>query len=177
MELHTLSMGLLPPSLTIESLRRPHSSQPGNPLIAEPLFLTKYIEKAGTGTVDMYENCSKAGLKPPEFHLENGFFILTIWRKRALGQPESQLESQPESLNDRVQYLLKDAPLSKSEISVRLGQKEVSGQLNNVIRWLLTEKQIELTIPEKPNSRLQKYRLTKKGIIYLKKRPRANNRD
>ena len=145
MELHTLSMGLLPPSLTIESLRRPHSSQPGNPLIAEPLFLTKYIEKAGTETVDIYENCSKAGLKPPEFHLENGFFILTIWRKQALGQPES--------LNDRVQCLLKDAPLSKSEISVRLDQKKVSGQLNNVIRWLLTEKQIELTIPEKPNSR------------------------
>jgi len=162
--------GTLPPSLTIESLRRPHSSQPGNPLIAEPFFLTKYIEKAGTGTVDMYENCSKAGLKPPEFRLENGFFILTIWRKQALRQPESQPELQPELLNDRVQYLLKDAPLSKSEISVRLGQKKVSGQLNNVIRWLLVEGQIELTLPDKPNSRLQKYRLTKKGVIYLKKR-------
>jgi len=165
--------GTLPPSLTIESLRRPHSSQPGNPLIAEPLFLTKYIEKAGTGTVDMYDNCRKAGLKPPEFRLENGFFILTIWRKQPLGQPESQPESQlewqPESLRDRVQYLLKDGPLGKSEISARLGQKEVSGQLNNVIRGLLTEEQIESTIPDKPNSRLQKYRLTKKGVAYLKR--------
>ena len=48
--------GTLPPSLTIESLRKPHSFQPGNPLIAEPLFLTKYIEKDATGTVDMYDN-------------------------------------------------------------------------------------------------------------------------
>jgi len=117
----------------------------------------------------MYENCSKAGLKPPEFRLENGFFILTIWRKKALKQPESQ----PGSLNDRVQYLLKDAPLSKSEISVHLGQKGVSGQLNNVIRQLLTEEQIKLTIPDKPNSRLQKYRLTKKGIMYLKKQSKV----
>lgn len=161
--------GTLPPSLTIESLRKPHSSQPGNPLIAEPFFLTKYIEKAGTGTVDMYDNCRKAGLKPPEFRLENGFFILTIRRKKAAGKLESQLESQPESLEDRVRYLLKNAPLSKSEISARLGQKEVSGQLNKIIRGLLKEKHIELTIPDKPNSRLQKYRLTKKGMEYLKK--------
>ena len=161
--------GTLPPSLTIESLRRPHSSQPGNPLIAEPLFLTKYIEKAGTGTVDIYDNCRKTGLKPPEFRLEKDFFILTVWRKQLLGQPESQIESQPESLEERVQYLLKNNPLSKSEISSRLGQKRVSGQLNKVIRELLVKEHIELTIPDKPKSRLQKYRLTKKDKKRRKK--------
>jgi len=168
--------GTLPPSLTIESLRKPHSSQPGNPLIAEPFFLTKYIEKAGTGTVDMYDNCRKAGLKPPEFRLENGFFILTIRRKKAAKQPESRLESQPELLEDRVRHLLKNAPLSKSGISSHLGQKEISGQLNKVIRELLKEKHIELTIPAKPNSRLQKYRLTKKGKEYLNKYEKRNER-
>ena len=68
-----------------------------------------------------------------------------------------------------MRYLLKNAPLSKSEISIRLGQKEVSGQLNKIIRGLLRKKYIELTIPDKQNSRLQKYRLTKKGMGYLKK--------
>jgi len=53
--------------------------------------------------------------------------------------------------------------LSKSELSARLGQKEVSGQLNKVIRSLLAKWQIEYTIPEKTNSRLQKYRLTEKS--------------
>ncbi|MFH1778210.1 MAG: ATP-binding protein [Candidatus Omnitrophota bacterium] len=85
--------GTLPPSLTIESLARPHSSQPGNPLIAEPLFLTKYIEKAGTGTIDIFDNCRKAGLRPPKFSLKNGFFVLTVWRKQAAGKPECQPES------------------------------------------------------------------------------------
>jgi ATP-dependent DNA helicase RecG len=53
--------------------------------------------------------------------------------------------------------------LSKAQISSRLGHKEISGQLNKVIRLLLAEGNIEYTLPEKPASRLQKYRLTVKG--------------
>ena len=73
---------------------------------------------------------------------------------------ESQPESQPESLDRRVLALLKTQALSKAEISTHLGQKEVSGQLNKVIRSLIAQGLIEYTLPDKPNSRLQKYRLT-----------------
>jgi predicted HTH transcriptional regulator len=45
--------GELPPSLTVEKLRHPHGSIPKNPLLAEPLYLTKYIERMGTGTGDI----------------------------------------------------------------------------------------------------------------------------
>jgi len=45
--------GELPPGLTPEKLRLPHPSIPRNLLIAEPLYLTHYIEKAGTGTLDL----------------------------------------------------------------------------------------------------------------------------
>ncbi|MBU1368599.1 MAG: DUF4062 domain-containing protein, partial [Bacteroidetes bacterium] len=75
--------GSLPPSLSIADLGKPHSSQPANPLLAEPLFLTKYIEKAGTGTIDIYDQCRAAGMRPPKFQIENGFFILRVWRKQA----------------------------------------------------------------------------------------------
>jgi len=168
--------GTLPPSLTIESLSKTHSSQPGNPLIAEPLFLAKYIEKAGTGTVDIFDNCRKAGLRLPVFRLENGFFILTVWRKQAIGKPESQPESstssvlvQYQSLEERILALLKEDSLPVSILSERLGQKRVSGQLKIVLKKLLSDSLVEFTIPDKPNSRLQKYRLTKKGMEYLKK--------
>jgi hypothetical protein len=114
----------------------------------------------------MINRCQKAGIRKPEFRSDGGFFILKIWRKRAKKQPEWQ----PESLGERVQMLLRNGALSKSELSERLGQKEISGQLNNVVRKLLGDKHIELTIPDKPESRLQKYRLTKKGIEYIKKR-------
>ena len=53
--------------------------------------------------------------------------------------------------------------MSRSAISTGLGHKSVSGRLNKAIRLLMNDKLIEYTIPEKPNSRLQKYRLTESG--------------
>ena len=126
-----------------------------------------------------------AGLNEPKFSLTDGF-VITLRRKpnrafEAVGgqmpksshsqpesRPESQPESQPESLKARILRMLANAPLGKAELSGKLGQKEVSGQLNKVIRDLLDESSIEMTLPRKPNSRLQKYRLTKKGKGHLK---------
>ena len=82
-------------------------------------------------------------------------------------QPESRPESQPDSLESRVLRILRDQMASKAEISGLLGQKEVSGQLNKVVRDLLAAELIAYTIPEKPNSRLQKYRLTDSGQQHL----------
>ena len=71
----------LPPTLTLASLRRPHPSVPHNPLLAGPMFLAGYIEKAGTGTLDMAAHCRKAGLRPPEFQQESGVFKQIFRRK------------------------------------------------------------------------------------------------
>ena len=163
--------GALPASLTLAMLREPHGSVPGNPLLAEPLYLTKYIERMGTGTRDMIRRCREAGLPEPEFSVKDGF-VTTLRRTGAAGlqpesQPESRPESRPESLELRVLGLLGNGPLSKAELSAGLGHKEISGQLNKIIRLLLAEQNIEYTIPGKPNSRLQKYRLTDKGAAVL----------
>ena len=80
-----------------------------------------------------------------------------------------QAESQPESLDRQVLASLQPQDLGKAEISVHLGQKEVSGQLNKVIRVLMGQGLIEYTLPDRPNSRLQKYRLTEKGRQALQK--------
>ena len=72
--------GHLPPPLTLERLRRPHPSIPRNPLIAEPLFLARYIEKAGTGTLDMIARLREAGLPEPEFRQDGGTFVQALWR-------------------------------------------------------------------------------------------------
>jgi len=72
--------GELPPGLTPELLRKPHGPMPQNPLIAEPLFRIKYIEKAGTGTTDMIADCRKAGLPEPDFEQHGPHFVVTLWR-------------------------------------------------------------------------------------------------
>ena len=45
--------GELPPPLTIAGLRVLHASIPHNPLIAKPMFLATYAEKADSGIFDM----------------------------------------------------------------------------------------------------------------------------
>ncbi len=77
--LEVVNSGQLPPALTVEKLRVPHQSMPTNPLIAESMYLLGYIEKMGTGTVDMVRRCAEAGLPEPEFEASAGF-TTRIWR-------------------------------------------------------------------------------------------------
>ena len=183
------SHGRLPTGVTIEQLSGPHISKPVNPLIAEAFHRTGAVEVWGRGTNRVIAMCKKHGAPPPVFEERQGFLIVTFKSQmvaegevrtsmgRAVpgsGQPESQPESRPESqpvsLDRRVLALLKPQALGKAEISAHLGQKEVSGQLNKVIRTLIGQGLIEYTLPDKPNSRLQKYRLTPAGEKALKDR-------
>ncbi len=72
--------GRLPSNLTIDDLRTDHPSVPNNPLIAESLYLTRYIEKAGSGTQRMIDLCREAGLPEPQFEQRSGSFVITLWR-------------------------------------------------------------------------------------------------
>jgi len=72
--------GAYPPELSLEDLRQPHASIPRNPLIAEPMYLARYIEKVGTGTLDMITRSKQAGLAPPKFIQEQGQVKQTLFR-------------------------------------------------------------------------------------------------
>ena len=93
--------GELPPSLTPERLREPHASIPRNPLIAEPLYLARYIEKAGSGTLDMIDRCGEAGLPSPDFEERAGQFVTTIWRDWLTDEVITSLD-----INDRQHQVL-----------------------------------------------------------------------
>ena len=83
--LEVMNSGRLPPALTVEKLRVAHQSLPGNPLLAEAMYLLRYIEKMGTGIGDMIRRCAEAGLPEPEFDVGSGF-TLRIWRQSAITQ-------------------------------------------------------------------------------------------
>ncbi len=164
--LEVLNPGRLPPALTLEQLRETHPSVPNNRLLARSLYLVQYIEEMGTRTLDMIRRCKDAGLLEPEF-TDSGGFKTTIWRAKPPERVKVQPESLPRYLESRVINLLADGPLSRSELSKQLGQKEVSGQLKKVFRDLLADGMIEYTLPEKRRSPRQQYRLTEKGTAEL----------
>ena len=84
-------------------------------------------------------------------------------------RPESQLESRLESrLAAKVILQLNATALGKLALAQGLGHQSVSGELNKQIRRLLDSGLIEYTLPDKPNSRLQQYRLTEQGRDLLK---------
>ena len=75
--------GELPRSLTPEHLKRTHPSIPANPLLSEVLFLMGYIDRAGTGTLDMLAKCRDAKLPEPDFFQDGDHWVVRIWRDSA----------------------------------------------------------------------------------------------
>ena len=104
--------------------------------------------------------------------------VVQVTKQGTEGQTESRPESRPESraesraesvLANKVMRLLLEADTGKAQLAKLLGHKSVSGELKRQITNLLTLEFIEMTLPDKPNSRLQKYRLTDLGREQFKK--------
>jgi predicted HTH transcriptional regulator len=174
--------GGLPPGLSLQSLREPHGSYPANPLIAEPLYLAKYIERMGTGTGDMIERCTEHGLPEPTFGLTDGF-VTTIWRKPELalvhvggevaeGTEQATLQATPQvtlqvtlQVTPQVAQLLNalQGEMSRTAVMAALGLKDRVNFSKNYLEPALSAGLIERTLPGSPHSPTQKYRLTGKG--------------
>ena len=167
--LEVLNPGRLPTAWTVEDLLRPHESASENSRIAHAMYLAGYIERLGGGTIDMLKRCAKAGLPPPEFAVSGRGFSVRIRRpERERWVPPSaasasRLEARISLLEAKVLGLLNECERSKAELSRALGQRQASGPLHKAVRRLLDEGWIERTVPDKPASRLQKYRRVRAG--------------
>jgi len=105
-----------------------------------------------------------------EFTLSALYEIITEQEERQVKhkvehQVEHQVKHQVELTATQFTALksLENKTLSRKEIFAAIGIKGDSRSYKRHIQPLLMEGLIEMTIPDKPNSRLQKYRLTKKG--------------
>jgi predicted HTH transcriptional regulator len=72
--------GTLLPPLTPADLRKAHRSVARNPRLCDALFQAHFIEKYGTGTLMMIDQCRQHGLPEPRFAQDGHEFMLTLWR-------------------------------------------------------------------------------------------------
>jgi len=165
--------GTLPPSLTLEMLRQPHGSVPANPLLAESLYLAQYIERMGTGTGDMIARCREAGLSEPQFALTDGF-VFSLQRRLGRG-----IEAVTPPVTPPVAALLRllgeAGELGNAEIREQMNLKDRTHVREHYVDPALADGLIEPTIPGRPTSRLQKYRLTDKGRALLAAIPKRGD--
>lgn len=72
--------GSLPDGLTLDALKRSHSSRPRNPIIADVSFKGGYIDAWGRGTIKILDTCKLADLPEPEMKEQDGGFIITLFK-------------------------------------------------------------------------------------------------
>lgn len=120
------SPGKLPDDITIDDLKREHRSVPRNPLLFKQLFLVKYVEDVGGGTLDMIKQCRDWEIPEPVFDHITGAFVVTFRLPPALDNLEKL------GLNQRqiqaIDYVLKKGSITNREYTF----------LNNVSRKTAT---------------------------------------
>lgn len=149
---------------------------PKNPVIARFFREINRADELGSGVRNLMKYGKAYGGKSPEL-IEEDIFRIVVWipsdnqdkdRKvddHTLTRLESRLES---GIASKIMLLLQNKPMGKAEIAKMLGHKIISGELNKQIKRLLSFEFIEMTLPEKPTSRLQQYFLSLKGSELIK---------
>ena len=81
--------GHLPNELTTETIKLPHRSYPQNPIIADALYMTAFLESWGTGVSRMVDACKAVGLPEPEYGTDGGFVWITFKRPNSVTNPDT----------------------------------------------------------------------------------------
>jgi predicted HTH transcriptional regulator len=156
---HTLPFGLTP-----EDLRTVHASRPRNPNITNVFYRRGLLERWGRGTNRVIESTVALG-KPETVNAQIARCTVVTFRfaRSLTAQVTGKVTGEVEHLLE----VLSTGSLGRVEIQSTL---RLHSQANFRDRYLLPALEadvIERTIPDKPNSRLQKYRLAEKGQVLL----------
>jgi ATP-dependent DNA helicase RecG len=179
------SAGRFPTGITPAMLSREHDSVQRNPIIAEVFHRAGLIEKWGRGTNRVIGMCRAAGIRPPEF-AEVGPSAVVTFRVPVAGTAATTAQVGAEvtaqvtgqvTMQVAMQLTMQVAkmlnlcrtPMARDELQNELGLRNRDHFRRTFILPAMADRLIEPTIPDKPNSRLQKYRLTAKGKAILEK--------
>jgi ATP-dependent DNA helicase RecG len=150
--------GGLQPGLTVEKLLAgEYLSRIRNRKIADMFKEAGLIEKYGSGIRRVLQEFESVGLPIPTFEEIGEGFRVTAY--------SSAMAKETPQVTPQVERLLAAclSPQSRAELQRKLGLSDKKHFWAAYLNPSLKAGLIELTNPEKPRSRLQKYRLTGKG--------------
>ncbi len=186
--------GKLPVELTPETIFLPHGSFPHNPLIAQVLYQTTYLDKWGSGVERIVELCKKVNVPTPIYSVSKNEVMLTFPRpqkqqfedgdsvKFSVSGPQvgsklavswqqvgSKLAARQNlTIKQIAQHMLKyTVPSSAKDICHDFGFKDVYKFRRDYITPLVDGGMFAMTIPDKPTSSNQRYVLTEEGHVFL----------
>lgn len=123
--------GHLPNGLTLGTIKLPHRSYPQNPIIADALFMTAFLESWGTGVSRMVKACKAVGLPEPEYGTDGLFVWITFKRPNASAKTGGQTGGQTsgQTTIEQVYSLIKDTPtITRAQLM------ELTGKSSNTIQ-------------------------------------------
>lgn len=162
-KLEIQNSGALPEGVTVESLRKGQISVLRNPDIAHVLYLRGLMERIGRGSVMMVNKCREQNLPPPKWE-SNPDSGVTVTFYTTEATTEATTEVATEATTEVKRLLSKlQGEMSRSEIRDLLGLKNDEHLRKAYLTPALKLGLIERTIPDKPKSPKQKYRLSAVG--------------
>ncbi|MHB1642977.1 MAG: RNA-binding domain-containing protein [Acidithiobacillus sp.] len=160
--------GLLLPGMTIEDMKQ-GASKIRNTVIARVFRELHLIEQWGTGVRRIFTEAQELGLPEPQIK-EIGMrvrFIVPLLEPISLRKETQPIGEQvSEQVSEQVLSMLQACWVrerSKQELLEAAGLANVYLNYKRHIAPLLGQSLLAMTIPDKPQSRLQKYRLTDQG--------------
>jgi ATP-dependent DNA helicase RecG len=167
--------GQLPERWTLEKLMGKHPSNPFNPLLASAFFRAGYVESWGRGIEKIRRECANHDAPEPIFDTSMSGLMLTLKANPAhlnaiLGEKVLPPEVTPEVTPEvRLLQAMATTPnLPRRALQQALGLSDDEHFRKTYLLPALANGLIEMTLPDKPTSRLQQYRLTDTGRARLK---------
>lgn len=165
------SPGLLPPSIDYNAMES-RQSDARNRVIAPVFKLLGIIDQWGNGLKLIADELKDY----PEIEFywkEVGLSFQVQFRKlnfakKLKKQQELGQEQKEKTMFSVILNQLQNRSQSRKDLIEAFGQKKASGYLNRTLTKLQSYKLIEQTIPDIPNHPDQKYRITERGIVFIR---------